>query len=151
MTSIVASAAAQARGVLREALAAHLARLEPGDYFALNAYLASSEENDEDLQAIRTGVRDRHHVATTLGYGPRFLHSTGQLHKGGPNTGVYLQLTAEDPDSLPIPGLSYSMGVLARAQAQGDFAVLVERGRRAFWLHLSDPRAGLARLRDWLT
>ena len=149
--TLFADPAAPREDSLREALAAHLERLGPGDYFALNAYLESSEENEDDLQAIRTAVRDRHRVATTLGYGPRFLHSTGQLHKGGPNTGVSLQLTAEDPDSLPIPGRDYSLGVLAHAQAQGDFEVLVERGRRAFWLHLSDPRAGLTRLREWLT
>ena len=149
--TLFADPAAPREDSLRETLAAHLERLGPGDYFALNAYLESSEENEDDLQAIRTAVRDRHRVATTLGYGPRFLHSTGQLHKGGPNTGVSLQLTAEDPDSLPIPGHDYSLGVLAHAQARGDFEVLVERGRRAFWLHLSDPRAGLARLREWLS
>jgi transaldolase/glucose-6-phosphate isomerase len=136
---------------LPDALEAHLARLGAGDYFAINAYLDNSEENDHDLQAIRLSVRDRHRVASTLGYGPRFLHSTGQLHKGGPNSGVFLQITADDPSPLEIPGQRYSFGVLAGAQAQGDFEVLLKRGRRAFWLHLSDPRAGLTRLREWLT
>jgi hypothetical protein len=149
--TLYADRAAPREATLPEALEAHLARLVPGDYFAINAYLDSSEENDHDLQAIRLAVRDRHRVASTLGYGPRFLHSTGQLHKGGPNTGVYLQITADDADPLDIPGQRYSFGVLASAQAQGDFEVLVERGRRAFWLHLSDPRAGLTRLREWLT
>lgn len=145
----VAPAAKRSKS-LRDALAAHLGRLGPGDYFAINAYLDSSDANEADLQAVRLGVREQHRVATTRGYGPRFLHSTGQLHKGGPNSGVFLQLTADDADPLPIPGERYSFGVLAHAQAQGDFQVLVERRRRALWLHLSDPRAGLARLREWL-
>ncbi len=145
----VAPAARRSKS-LREALAAHLGRLGPGDYFAINAYLDSSDANEVDLQAVRLGVREQHRVATTLGYGPRYLHSTGQLHKGGPNSGVFLQLTAADADPLPIPGEQYSFGVLAHAQAQGDFQVLVARRRRALWLHLSDPRVGLARLREWL-
>jgi glucose-6-phosphate isomerase len=138
------------RGSVKDALREHLGRLGPGDYFAINAYLDASEHNEADLQAIRLAVRDRHGVASTLGFGPRFLHSTGQLHKGGPNTGVYLQITADDPEDLDIPGQPFTFGVLAGAQAQGDFKVLVERGRRAFWIHLSDPRAGLTRLREWL-
>jgi transaldolase/glucose-6-phosphate isomerase len=136
---------------LRDTLAGHLGRLQAGDYFSINAYLDATDENEADLNAIRLAVRNRHRVATSRGYGPRFLHSTGQLHKGGPNTGVFLQLTSDDPDALPIPGQRYSFGTLAGAQAQGDFDVLVERGRRALWLHLSDPRAGLARLRELLT
>jgi transaldolase/glucose-6-phosphate isomerase len=137
-------------GSLRDALDAHLSRLRPGDYFSLNVYLDPSAHNEADCQAIRQGVRERYRVATTLGFGPRFLHSTGQLHKGGPNTGVYLQITSDAPQDLAVPGEPWSFDVLARAQAQGDFAVLVERGRRALWLHLSDPRAGLTRLREWL-
>lgn len=138
------------RGRLREALQQHLGRLGAGDYFAINAYLDPSEHNEADCQAIRMAARDRYRVASSLGFGPRFLHSTGQLHKGGPDSGVFLQITADDPDELPIPGQPFSFGVLAGAQARGDFEVLVERGRRAFWVHLSDPRQGLARLRDWL-
>ncbi len=105
-------------------------------------------ENHAELQALRHAVRDRRRVATSLGYGPRFLHSTGQLHKGGPNTGVFLQITARDPEDLPIPGQRYSFGVLAGAQAQGDFDVLVERGRRVLWVELADPDTGLPRLRE---
>jgi transaldolase / glucose-6-phosphate isomerase len=128
-------------------LAAHLGRLKAGDYFAINAYVEMNEENQHELQAICHAVRDAKRVATTLGYGPRFLHSTGQLHKGGPNTGVFLQITAEDAEDVPIPGQHYSFGILKRAQAQGDFEVLAERKRRLLRVHLGpDVRAGLARL-----
>jgi transaldolase/glucose-6-phosphate isomerase len=130
-------------------LAAHLNRLREGDYFAITAYVEMSEANRGELQALRHAVRDAKRVATTLGFGPRFLHSTGQLHKGGPNTGVFLQITAEDAEDLPIPGHKYSFGILQRAQAQGDFAVLAERGRRVLRVHLGpDVRTGLALLRD---
>jgi transaldolase/glucose-6-phosphate isomerase len=140
--------AAQSRN-LAGYLAAHLGRIQPGDYFAMNAYVEMNEENQQELQAIRHAVRDAKRVATTLGYGPRFLHSTGQLHKGGPNTGVFLQITSEDAEDLPIPGQKYTFGILKRFQAQGDFAVLVERGRRVLRLHLgSDVRAGLSKLRE---
>ena len=147
---LFADPGAPAATSLGEALAGHLGRLGPGDYFSINAYLDATRETEADLGAIRLAVRNAHRVATSRGYGPRFLHSTGQLHKGGPNSGVFLQLTCDDPDALPIPGEGYSFGVLADAQAQGDFDVLVERGRRALWLHLSDPRAGLSRLRELL-
>jgi transaldolase/glucose-6-phosphate isomerase len=133
---------------LRECLKAHLDRLGAGDYFAVNAYLEMNEENDKELASLRQAVRDNKRVATTVGYGPRFLHSTGQLHKGGPNTGVFLQLTSEDADDLAIPGQKYSFGILKRFQAQGDFEVLVERKRRALRVHFGpDVQAGLARLR----
>jgi len=129
-------------------LKAHLDRLGAGDYFALNAYVEMNEENDKELGSLRQTVRDKKRVATTVGYGPRFLHSTGQLHKGGPNTGVFLQLTSEDAEDLAIPGQKCSFGILKRFQAQGDFEVLVERGRRALRLHLGpDVQAGLSRLR----
>jgi transaldolase/glucose-6-phosphate isomerase len=132
-------------------LAAHLGRLEAGDYFALNAYVEMSEANDRELQTLRHTVRDARRVATTLGYGPRFLHSTGQLHKGGPNTGVFLQVTADDAEDLPIPGRKYTFGVLAKAQAQGDFSVLAERERRLLRVHLgADVAGGLARLRQMI-
>ncbi|HEX9868678.1 MAG TPA: bifunctional transaldolase/phosoglucose isomerase [Candidatus Tectomicrobia bacterium] len=130
-------------------LAAHLGRIQLGDYFAINAYVEMNEENQHELQALRHAVRDAKRVATTLGYGPRFLHSTGQLHKGGPNTGVFLQITADDAEDLPIPGQKYTFGMLKRFQAQGDFEVLAERGRRVLRVHLgSDVRASLARLRE---
>jgi hypothetical protein len=129
---------------------AHLARLGPGDYFAVNAYLECSAEIDADLQALRLAVRDGRRVATALGYGPRFLHSTGQLHKGGPPSGVFLQVTAEPVEDLEVPGQRYSFGMLAGAQAQGDFEVLRERGRRALWIRLRDARTGVAQVRQWV-
>ena len=108
-----------------------------------------NEANRQELQAIRHAVRDTKRVATTLGYGPRFLHSTGQLHKGGPNTGVFLQITSDDAQDLSIPGQRYSFGTLKRFQAQGDFEVLAERGRRALRVHLgADVQAGLQTLRE---
>ena len=134
---------------LEQILAAHLARLGEGDYFALNAYVEMNDENQAELQALRHAVRDAKRVATTLGYGPRFLHSTGQLHKGGPNSGVFLQITADDREDLAIPGQRFSFGVLKNAQAQGDFEVLAERGRRLLRVHLGpDVHAGLVRLRE---
>jgi transaldolase / glucose-6-phosphate isomerase len=99
------------------------------------------------LQDVRTRVRDRYHVATCLGFGPRFLHSTGQAYKGGPNSGVFLQLTSDDARDLPMPGQRYSFGVVTAAQARGDFEVLAARGRRALRVHLgADVAAGLRAL-----
>jgi transaldolase/glucose-6-phosphate isomerase len=123
-------------GSLESYLAAHLGRLQAGDYFALNAYVEMNALHQEKLQSIRLRVRDRRQVATTLGYGPRFLHSTGQLHKGGPNSGVFLQLTSADAEDLPIPGRKFSFGVLKDAQALGDFLALSKRGRRLLRIHL---------------
>jgi transaldolase/glucose-6-phosphate isomerase len=94
-------------------------------------------------------VRDAKKVATALGYGPRFLHSTGQLHKGGPNTGVFLQVTCDDAEDVPIPGEKFTFGVLKQAQAQGDFDVLAARGRRILRVHVGkDVAAGLVRVRE---
>jgi transaldolase / glucose-6-phosphate isomerase len=133
---------------LEQTLAKHLARLAAGDYFAINAYLEMNDANHRELQALRHAVRDAKRVATTLGYGPRFLHSTGQLHKGGPASGVFLQVTSDDAKDLAIPGQRFSFGVLKSAQAQGDFQVLAERGRRLLRVHLgADVAAGLAALR----
>jgi transaldolase/glucose-6-phosphate isomerase len=144
-------AAASARS-LTGYLKAHLQRLQANDYFAINAYVEMSPENDQPLQALRHAVRDRWRVATTLGYGPRFLHSTGQLHKGGPNNGVFLQITADDAEDLGIPGQNYSFGILKRFQAQGDFEVLAERTRRALRVHLGpDVAAGLKQLQEIIT
>lgn len=141
--------AAAAGAGLAGYLAAHLGRLGPGDYFAINAYLEMNEATRQQLQALRHAVRDARRVATTLGFGPRFLHSTGQLHKGGPNRGVFLQITSEDAEDLAIPGQKYTFGVLKQAQAQGDFEVLAERGRRLLRVHLgADVRGGLARLTE---
>jgi transaldolase/glucose-6-phosphate isomerase len=125
-------------------LKAHLQRLQSGDYFALLAYVEMSEAHEKQLQAIRYAVRDRIRVATCLGFGPRFLHSTGQAYKGGPNTGVFLQITCDDAEDLPVPGQRYTFGVVKAAQARGDFEVLVERERRALRVHLGkDVLTGL--------
>ncbi len=123
-----------------------LAQIEPGDYFGVLAYLRRTDARHAKLQAIRQAVRERAKVAATLGYGPRFQHSTGQLHKGGPNTGVFLQVTADEGD-LPIPDERYGFGTLRTAQAAGDFEVLEKHGRRVLRVDLgSDPDAGLERL-----
>src|SRR5262249_17255192 len=129
-------------------LKAHLTRLGVGDYFALLAYIEMNETHERLLQAIRLAVRDTKHVATCLGFGPRFLHSTGQAYKGGPNSGVFLQVTRDDATDLPVPGQAYTFGVVKAAQARGDFQVLAERNRRVLRVHLgSDVSAGLAALR----
>ena len=116
------------------------------DYVGILAYLPPDPDVAERLQAIRTRIRDATGAATTLGFGPRFLHSTGQLHKGGPDTGVFLQLTAEPSKDLPIPGWEESFGTLIASQALGDLAALQKRGRRALRLHFRDVHAGLDRL-----
>ncbi len=132
---------------LPTALEAFLGRVTVGDYLALMAYLPSFPEITGRLQQLRERLRRRCRVVTTLGYGPRFLHSTGQLHKGDGNQGVFLQLTADIDRDLEIPGEAYSFGLLLAAQAQGDFQALAENGRRLLRLHLgSDPRIGLERL-----
>jgi len=129
-------------------LEAHLDGLNEGDYFALLAYIEMNEAHDRVLQEIRQGVRDIRRVATCLEFGPRFLHSTGQAYKGGPNTGVFLQITCDDAVDLPVPGRKYTFGVVKAAQARGDFDVLVQRDRRALRAHLvADVAAGLSTLR----
>ena len=128
-------------------LRAHLARLRPGDYFALLAYLEMNDEHESRLQAIRHAVRDARRVATCLGFGPRFLHSTGQAYKGGPNSGVFLQITCDDVADLAVPGQKYTFGVVKAAQARGDFQVLAQRHRRALRVHLGpDVPSALAAL-----
>ena len=125
-------------------LRAHLNRIAAGDYFAVLGYIEMNPEHEARLQAMRHAVRDRKHVATCLGFGPRFLHSTGQAYKGGPNSGVFLQITCDDAADLPVPGQKYTFGVVKAAQARGDFQVLAERGRRALRVHLGkDLQAGL--------
>jgi transaldolase/glucose-6-phosphate isomerase len=132
-------------------LEAHLNRLNEGDYFALLAYIEMNEAHERVLQEMRQGVRDIRRVATCLEFGPRFLHSTGQAYKGGPNTGVFLQVTCDDAVDLPVPGRKYTFGVVKAAQARGDFDVLVERDRRALRAHLdADVAAGLSTLRGGL-
>ena len=130
-------------------LHAHLARLGAGDYFAVLAYIEMNEEHESLLKSLRMSVRDRKHVATCLGFGPRFLHSTGQAYKGGPNSGVFLQITCDDAQDFPVPLQKYTFGVVKAAQARGDFAVLAERKRRALRVHLgSDVKAGLTKLSE---
>jgi transaldolase / glucose-6-phosphate isomerase len=130
-------------------LKAHLSRIKAGDYFAVLGYIQMNTEHEAALQQMRHAVRDSKHVATCLGFGPRFLHSTGQAYKGGPNTGVFLQITCDDSVQLPVPGQKYTFGIVKAAQARGDFQVLAERGRRALRVHLAgDLKAGLARLAD---
>jgi transaldolase/glucose-6-phosphate isomerase len=127
-------------------LKSHVGRVHAGDYVALLAYIQRNEPHTRALTAIRTHIRDRTHAATCLGFGPRFQHSTGQAYKGGPNSGVFLQVTCDDPADIDVPGHSYSFGVVKAAQARGDLEVLVERGRRALRVHLKDVDAGLAEL-----
>jgi transaldolase/glucose-6-phosphate isomerase len=128
-------------------LRAHLVRLGKGDYFALLAYVPMNHADEDALQALRHRVRDAKQVATCLGFGPRFLHSTGQAYKGGPNSGVFLQVTCDDAKDLAVPGQRYTFGIVEAAQARGDFQVLAERGRRALRVHLGkDVVAGLKAL-----
>ncbi len=126
---------------------AHLGRLRQGDYCALLAYVERNRPHEAALQGMRRAIRDAKHVATCVGFGPRFLHSTGQAYKGGPNSGVFLQITCENARDLDVPGRRYSFGTVKAAQARGDFDVLAERGRRLLRVHLgSDVAAGLAAL-----
>jgi len=146
------NAAALAKAASSKSLAgylkAHLDRIGAGDYFCVSAYVEMNEAHQGPLQAMRHAVRDRKKAATCLGFGPRFLHSTGQAYKGGPNSGVFLQITCDDANDLPVPGQKYTFGVVKAAQARGDFEVLAERGRRALRVHLgADVAAGLSGLK----
>jgi transaldolase/glucose-6-phosphate isomerase len=133
-------------------LKAHLNRLSEGDYFALLAFIEMNEAHERALQTMRQGVRDAKRIATCLEFGPRFLHSTGQAYKGGPNTGVFLQVTCDDAVDLPVPGQKYTFGVVKAAQARGDFQVLLERERRALRAHLgADIMSGLRTLQAAIT
>jgi glucose-6-phosphate isomerase len=137
---------------LGEILKTHLSRIAAGDYFAVLGYIPMNAENEKALQAIRMSVRDAKKVATCLGFGPRFLHSTGQAYKGGPNSGVFLQITCDDASDLAVPGQKYTFGVVKAAQARGDFAVLAERGRRALRVHLGkNLKSGLSVLAKAVT
>lgn len=140
--------AAKIKGAtLIDTLKAHFSQIKAGDYFAALAFLPMFAEHEADIQKLRHKVRDTKHVATCLGFGPRFLHSTGQDYKGGPNTGVFLQITAEHAIDLAIPDQKYSFGIVIAAQAAGDLAVLEARGRRALRVHLGkDVSAGLKTL-----
>lgn len=133
--------------VIRE----HVDRLKPGDYFGLLAYIPMFPEYEEKLQEMRKEILESKQVATVLGFGPRFLHSTGQAYKGGPNSGVFLQITCDEPEDLPVPQQKYTFGTVKAAQARGDFQVLAERHRRALRVHLGkDLAADLGRLRDFV-
>src|SRR5690606_22759372 len=128
-------------------LSAHFENIDEGDYFALLAYIEMNEANEEKLGRLREHVLKFHLSATCMGFGPRFLHSTGQAYKGGPNTGVFLQITADDAVDIDVPGHKFSFGVVKTAQARGDFQVLTDRGRRALHIHIKgDSTAGLDHL-----
>ena len=143
------AAGAGSDGLLKNYLRAHLARLGAGDYFAVLGYVEMNVENESLLQSLRMTVRDRKRVVTCLGFGPRFLHSTGQAYKGGPNSGVFLQITCDDANDLPVPGQKYTFGVVKAAQARGDFQVLADPKRRALRVHLgSDVKTGLGKLAE---
>jgi len=120
------------------ALKAHLGRAKPGDYVGMLAYIERNPAHIAAMQKMRLAVRDTKKLATCLGFGPRFLHSTGQAYKGGPNSGVFLQITCSDPADLQVPGAKYTFSVVKAAQARGDFDVLAERGRRALRVHLTN-------------
>lgn len=140
---------AGSEGTLGSALNAFFRTVEPGDYVALLAYMPSTGEHEALLQDARLAIRDGLRVATTFGYGPRFLHSTGQLHKGGPNKGVYVQITVHPQRDLEIPGSPYSFGTLIRAQSMGDLQSLQEHGRRAIRLHITGDHAeGVEHVRE---
>jgi len=144
--------AAGAGATLAKLLRAHFARAKPGDYAGFLAYLDMTATHESLLQRMRHEVRDAKRVATVLGFGPRFLHSTGQAYKGGPNSGLFLQVTCDDARDAAVPGAKYGFGVVKAAQARGDFEVLAERGRRALRIHLgSDVAAGLKKLADGVT
>ncbi len=126
---------------------AHLNRINSGGYFAALGYVQMNSKHEERLQALRHQVRDNKRVATCLGFGPRFLHSTGQTYKGGPNSGVFLQVTCDDAFDVPVPGQKYTFGIVKAAR--GDFQVLAERGRRALRVHLgTEVHAGLTKLQS---
>jgi transaldolase / glucose-6-phosphate isomerase len=138
---------AGANGDLHSWLKAHLARSGAGDYVALLAYIERDHAHIDSMQQMRLAVRDKRHVATCAEFGPRFLHSTGQAYKGGPDSGVFLQITADDAHDLAVPGQKAGFGVIKAAQARGDFGVLTERGRRAIRVHLKgDLASGLKML-----
>jgi transaldolase/glucose-6-phosphate isomerase len=132
---------------LTDCLRAHLSRLHDKDYFAILAYLPPTPEHASLLEDLRLDVRDKKHVATCLEFGPRYLHSTGQAYKGGPNSGVFLTLTCDHAEDVPVAGRKLSFGVVQLAQAQGDFDVLNDRKRRALRIHLHDLDRGLEALK----
>jgi transaldolase / glucose-6-phosphate isomerase len=150
--NVAALRKAGANGDLGSWVKAHLSRARADDYVALLAYIERDAAHIDALQRMRLGIRDKRHVATCAEFGPRFLHSTGQAYKGGPDTGVFLQITSDDARDLAVPGQKASFGVIKSAQARGDFDVLTERGRRALRVHLKgDLDAGLKLLDTAIT
>ncbi len=150
MTIYGADDAAEAESV-SEVLRRHLAGVKPGDYIAFLNYIEETDEVDREFQNLRVQLRNKTNCAVTIGYGPRFLHSTGQLHKGGPDTGVFFQIIANDQVDFAIPGEPYTFTILKQAQALGDFRALVKRGRRVIGLDLgNNTPGGLQRLRNVL-
>ena len=142
-----ASALGGGTGDAASILKAHLARAGAGDYIGVLAYIERDGDTRAWIERVRIGIRDAKTVATAAEFGPRFLHSTGQAYKGGPNSGVFLQITADDAKDLPVPGEKFSFGIVKAAQARGDFDVLAERGRRALRVHITGPLpAGLEAL-----
>jgi hypothetical protein len=127
---------------LRDFLQAFVGQVKAPDYLALLAYVQRTPLRHEILQALRGALRNRFKVATTLGDGPRYLHSTGQLHKGGPNTGVFIMFTADAPEDIPVPGQTYGFATLHRAQALGDFLALSHKQRRIIRIHLGSDIDG---------
>jgi transaldolase / glucose-6-phosphate isomerase len=125
-------------GSVSRGLAAHLAMAAPGDYLAIQAYLTPTAEAGRALQEMRVALRDRLRIATTVGWGPRYLHSTGQLHKGGPNTVLALQVVDDFGEELDIPGRDFGFRTLIAAQAAGDLDALKERGRQVCRVRLED-------------
>ena len=128
-------------------IAGLLSTAKPGDYLAIMAYIRQTPDTDRALADLRRGIAELHGIATTLGYGPRFLHSTGQLHKGGSDSGLFLQLTADYRADIPVPGESYTFGALAQAQALGDLKALLALGRRVARIRLtSGDESGIEQL-----
>ncbi|MHB8481946.1 MAG: bifunctional transaldolase/phosoglucose isomerase [Nitrospiria bacterium] len=142
---------ARYKGLPGDLLRFFLEQAKRSHYVAIMAYLEGSEVHEVLLQKFRITLRDQYRLATTLGYGPRFLHSTGQLHKGGPHTGLFIQITAEDSEDIPIPGKPYGFSLLKRAQALGDYLSLTDHGRPVLEIRLgSNPEVDLKKLQDWL-
>ncbi len=130
----------------------HLDRIQPGDYFGLLAYIPMFADYEAELQAMRKQVLEAKEVATVLGFGPSFLHSAGQAYKGGPDSGVFLQITCDEAEDLPVPDQKYTFGIVKAAQARGDFEILAQRKRRILRVHLGvDLVKGLDRLRDLIS
>ena len=129
-------------------LKAHVDRLTAGDYFTILGYVQMNDAHEQALQVVRIAVRNSKKVATCLGFGPRFQHSTGQAYKGGPNTGVFLQITCDHKNDVQVPDQKYTFGIVEAAQARGDLQVLSDRGRRLLRVHLTDVQAGLATLQS---